>query len=125
MPGFADVLPQNAKPTEHHGNFDLIKKFKLDFADIHVSKWKSRTSGLSVVHLDYDGMSIGCVQQLWRLTHVLSSSTSRQWLFCCRNREYEVFLAFALHRLTSFVVFNDSGCPHTLEQYVQACFIYD
>lgn len=55
MSTFANGAPLNAKPLEAHGNFDLIKKFKLDFADIHVSKWKSRTSGLSVVHLDYDG----------------------------------------------------------------------
>lgn len=56
MPAFANVLPHNPLPVETHGNFDLVKRFKLDFADIRVSKWKSRTSGLSVVHLDYDGM---------------------------------------------------------------------
>lgn len=56
MPAFANVLPQNATAVEAHGNFDLVKRFKLDFADIRVSKWKSRTSGLSVVHLDYDGV---------------------------------------------------------------------
>ena len=55
MPASAHVVSQNAKPLETHGNFDLVKRFKLNFADIHVSKWKSRTSGLSVVHLDYDG----------------------------------------------------------------------
>ncbi len=49
------TLANGIKPSEVHGNFDLIKHFKLDFADIHVSKWKSRTSGLSVVHLEYDG----------------------------------------------------------------------
>lgn len=42
-------------PPQRHGNFDLITKFKLSYADINVSKWKSRESGLSVVHLDYDG----------------------------------------------------------------------
>lgn len=38
-----------------YGNFDLIKKFKVDTGDIVVSKYKSRVTGLSVVHLDYDG----------------------------------------------------------------------
>ena len=52
MPALASHAP---KPLETHGNFDLIKRFKLDFADIYVSKWKSRASGLSVVHLDYEG----------------------------------------------------------------------
>ncbi|KAI0652259.1 Metalloenzyme, LuxS/M16 peptidase-like protein [Trametes meyenii] len=70
------------KPGETHGNFDLIKKFKLDFADIHVSKWKSRSSGLSVVHLDYDAPLV--------------------------NGYFVV----------GTEIFNDSGCPHTLEHLV-------
>ncbi|KAH9858191.1 Metalloenzyme, LuxS/M16 peptidase-like protein [Lenzites betulinus] len=65
-----------------HGNFDLVKKFKLDFADIHVSKWKSRSSGLSVVHLDYDAPLV--------------------------NGYFVV----------ATEIFDDSGCPHTLEHLV-------
>jgi len=38
-------------------NFDLIKQIKLDFTDVVISKWKSRVTGLSVVHLDYEGKS--------------------------------------------------------------------
>lgn len=38
------------------GNFDLVTRFKLDLGDIHVSKWRSRVTGLTIVHLDYDGM---------------------------------------------------------------------
>ena len=41
---------------ETFGNFDLVKKFKLDFTDVVVSKWKSRSTGLTVIHLDYEGM---------------------------------------------------------------------
>ncbi|CCM05163.1 uncharacterized protein FIBRA_07372 [Fibroporia radiculosa] len=44
----------NGSFPEHFGNFDLVKRLKLDFADILVSKWKSRITGLSVVHLDYE-----------------------------------------------------------------------
>ena len=40
---------------EKYGNFDLVTRAKLDYADILVSKWKSRATGLSVVHLDYNG----------------------------------------------------------------------
>jgi hypothetical protein len=43
--------------SEKHGNFDLVKRVKLDFTDVVVSKWKSRVTGLSVVHLDYEGES--------------------------------------------------------------------
>jgi hypothetical protein len=48
------VSPQNAH-RHTFGNFDLIKTVKLDFTDVVVSKWRSRVTGLSVVHLDYDG----------------------------------------------------------------------
>ena len=41
---------------ETFGNFDLVKKFKLDFTDVVVSKYKSRSTGLTVIHLDYEGM---------------------------------------------------------------------
>ena len=42
---------------EKYGNFDLVTRAKVDYADILVSKWKSRVTGLSVVHLDYNGTS--------------------------------------------------------------------
>lgn len=41
---------------EKFGNFDLVKRVKLDFTDVTVSKWRSRITGLSVVHLDYEGV---------------------------------------------------------------------
>jgi hypothetical protein len=41
--------------TEKFGNFDLVRRFKLDFTDVTISKWRSRITGLSVVHLDYEG----------------------------------------------------------------------
>lgn len=39
-----------------YGNFDLIKRVKLDYTDVVVSRWQSRVTGLTVVHLDYEGM---------------------------------------------------------------------
>ena len=41
---------------ESLGNFDLVKQLKLDFTDVLVSKWRSRSTGLTVIHLDYDGL---------------------------------------------------------------------
>jgi hypothetical protein len=38
------------------GNFDLIRTEKLGLADIFLSKYRSRATGLTVVHLDYEGM---------------------------------------------------------------------
>lgn len=38
-----------------HGNFDLVKRIKLDFTDVEVTRWRSRVTGLSVVHLDCEG----------------------------------------------------------------------
>lgn len=40
---------------ENYGNFDLVKQVKLDFTDVTVSKWRSRVTGLTVIHLDYEG----------------------------------------------------------------------
>ncbi|RDX52049.1 hypothetical protein OH76DRAFT_1345727 [Lentinus brumalis] len=82
MPAFANVVSQNPTSSESHGNFDLVKRFKLDFADVHVSKWKSRSSGLSVVHLDYEAPLV--------------------------NGYFVV----------GTEIFDDSGCPHTLEHLV-------
>ncbi|KAI0375392.1 hypothetical protein BV20DRAFT_960528 [Pilatotrama ljubarskyi] len=82
MATLANGVSLNSQPLATHGNFDLIKKFKLDFADIHVSKWKSRSSGLSVVHLDYDAPLV--------------------------NGYFVV----------ATEIFDDSGCPHTLEHLV-------
>ena len=51
-------VPLNAMShiPETFGNFDLVKRFKLDFTDVFVSKYKSRSTGLTVIHLDYEGM---------------------------------------------------------------------
>lgn len=38
------------------GNFDLIRTEKLGLADVVLSKYRSRETGLIVVHLDYEGM---------------------------------------------------------------------
>ena len=47
--------PPSSGSRETYGNFDLIKRVKLDFTDVTVSSWRSRVTGLSVVHLDYEG----------------------------------------------------------------------
>lgn len=49
-------LSTMGQPTESFGNYDLIKRVKLDFTDVVVSKWKSRVTGLTVIHMDYEGM---------------------------------------------------------------------
>ncbi|KAF8078531.1 Metalloenzyme, LuxS/M16 peptidase-like protein [Lyophyllum atratum] len=67
---------------ETYGNFDLIKRVKLDFTDVVVSKWRSRTTGLNVVHLDYEAPIV--------------------------NGYFVV----------ATEIFDDSGCPHTLEHLV-------
>ncbi|KII93562.1 hypothetical protein PLICRDRAFT_49603 [Plicaturopsis crispa FD-325 SS-3] len=68
--------------AEKFANFDLVKRVKLDFTDVTVSKWQSRVTGLSVVHLDYEAPLV--------------------------NGYFVV----------ATEIFNDSGCPHTLEHLV-------
>lgn len=45
-------------PPEQFGNFDLIRRVKVEYTDVVISKWKSRETGLSVVHLDYEGVAL-------------------------------------------------------------------
>ena len=53
-------MPSVAQQT--FGNFDLIKRLKLDFTDVLISKWRSRITGLNVVHLDYDGTVVQLIE---------------------------------------------------------------
>ncbi|KXN89943.1 hypothetical protein AN958_04947 [Leucoagaricus sp. SymC.cos] len=68
--------------TESHGNFDLVKRIKLDYTDVVVSKWRSRRTGLTVVHMDYEAPIV--------------------------NGYFVI----------ATEIFDDSGCPHTLEHLV-------
>ena len=45
-----------SKTSETHGNFDLVTKTQLDYTDVLITKWRSRVTGLRVVHLDYEGV---------------------------------------------------------------------
>ncbi|KAK7058884.1 hypothetical protein VNI00_001508 [Paramarasmius palmivorus] len=74
--------PNSSSPSESFQNFDLIKRVKLAFTDVTVSKWKSRVTGLSVVHLDYEAPLVSG------------------------------------YFVVATEIFNDSGCPHTLEHLV-------
>lgn len=51
-PTYSNRMPNT---PERYGNFDLLQRVKLDFTDVTVSKWRSRVTGLNIVHLDYDG----------------------------------------------------------------------
>ena len=48
--------PMPLVPVSSFGNFDLVKRHNLGYGDVSVSKWRSRASGLNVIHLDYEGM---------------------------------------------------------------------
>lgn len=47
-----------------YGNFDLVRRDVLGFSDITVSRWRSRVSGLTVIHLDYEGTSASTVSSI-------------------------------------------------------------
>lgn len=50
------IMPSTIdETTETFGNFNLLKRVKLDYTDVVVSKWQSRVTGLSIVHLDFEG----------------------------------------------------------------------
>lgn len=50
------IMPTiNSVPESPIGSFDLKAWVKLKYTDVTVSKWQNRDSGLTVVHLDYNG----------------------------------------------------------------------
>ncbi|KZW02722.1 hypothetical protein EXIGLDRAFT_732962 [Exidia glandulosa HHB12029] len=69
-------------PSEKYHNFDLVNRVKVKYGDVVISKWRSRVSGLTLVHVDYQAPIVN-------------------GYFVVRSE-----------------IFNDSGCPHTLEHLV-------
>lgn len=70
------------RATETFHNFDLLSRVKVKYGDVVISKWRSRVSGLTLVHVDYQAPIVN-------------------GYFVVRSE-----------------IFNDSGCPHTLEHLV-------
>jgi len=66
---------------ESFGNYDLVKRLKLDFTDVVISKWKSRSTGLTVIHLEYEGIFILFRFYIMKRLIFFRYSTDCQWLF--------------------------------------------
>ena len=66
-------------PISAYGNFDLVRRIKLSFTDVEISKWRSRVTGLSVVHVDYSGSYTVLIRNflMTYFLHVLFSSYCR------------------------------------------------
>jgi hypothetical protein len=47
--------PTSMTTPQSVGNFDLVKQVDVSYTPVRVSKWRSRVTGLSVVHIDYEG----------------------------------------------------------------------
>ena len=47
--------PAHTQMDNGFGNFDRLTKFQVQSTNTVISKWRSRQTGLSVVHLDYEG----------------------------------------------------------------------
>ncbi|KAL4071016.1 Metalloenzyme, LuxS/M16 peptidase-like protein [Scleroderma citrinum] len=82
MPNAANGPTVLGDSCQSFANFDLVKRVVLDKTDIVVSKWQSRVTGLTIVHLDYEVPLV--------------------------NGYFVV----------ATEIFDDSGCPHTLEHLV-------
>src|SRR5271170_2960571 len=50
MSSLVNGMAMTPSAHETYGNFDLVKRVKLSFTDVTVSKWRSRVTGLSIVH---------------------------------------------------------------------------
>ncbi|KAG6911895.1 hypothetical protein DXG01_000142 [Tephrocybe rancida] len=101
---------------DSYGNFDLVKRVKLDFTDVTVSKWRSRKTGLSVVHLDYEGKPTKLASMGQIHLTLFQPPSSKDTLSSLQRVGY---ILRTLNNCSMFLqVFNDSGCPHTLEHLV-------
>ena len=82
----------DSRPSRHprmdngFGNFDLLTKFEVDSSHTVVSKWRSRKTGLSIVHLDYEGSSALHILSSRANTDVTDSTNCERILYC-QNRE--------------------------------------
>ena len=83
--------------AETFANFDLIKRVALDYTDVVVSKWQSRVTGLSVVHLDFEGEH-NQLSAIDTSTDSVQCSAPCKWLLCRWDREYvETFTSRAMY----------------------------
>ena len=82
-----DMPPSSyTSSSETFGDFDLINRVKPGLSDITVSSWRSRVTGLNVVHLDYEGERFAAaVSHPSLYVHRLYSANSsyRERLLCC------------------------------------------
>ena len=68
--------------SKQYGNFDNIFSQSVDYAPVHIERWRSRVTGLNVAHVRHESP------------------------MC------EAYFVVPTE------IFDDSGCPHTLEQLV-------
>jgi hypothetical protein len=113
------VHPPSSASPEKFENFDLVERVKLGISDITVSSWRSRVTGLRVVHLDYEGERTNPPRAFFPLLCIRiyrADSSHREWLLCGGYRKYANPHLYQVVLDSRLAVFNDSGCPHTLEQ---------
>lgn len=56
MTAVEDCAQKQLDLPKSHGSFDRLQSFVVDEnLNITLSRWRSRESGLSVVHIEYDG----------------------------------------------------------------------
>lgn len=72
--------------AQSYENFDLLQRIKLDSTDVVLTKWRSRKTGLSIVHLDYDGR-LAVYFDIATCPNPFAPSTYRQGLLCGGHRE--------------------------------------
>ena len=99
-------------PFTSFGNFDLVQRLQLDYTDVVVSKWRSRITGLTLVHLDYEGAYLSL--DLTLTSDPLPAPLINGY-FVVATESKPVRSRLSCLLLT-LAVFNDTGCPHTLEQ---------
>lgn len=53
--------------VQSYGNFDLLQRIEVESAESVIEEWRSRTTGLTVVHIDYDSTFFNVAATVLRL----------------------------------------------------------
>jgi hypothetical protein len=50
-----ETMTRDVLDVDSIGNFELLKRINLNYTDVTITKWRSKDTGLKVVHVDYEG----------------------------------------------------------------------
>ena len=100
--------PSPSASPESYGNFDLIERVKLSGFDFAVSRWRSRMTGLKLVHLDYEGKQTTAADllPLTYIVFILPITPIMNGYFVVTTESTRIFASVKSYLMTHTVQFS-------------------